>query len=62
MFVHSVGPPGDRNVRTYIDRGHVEFNRWGKLTLAPITSITWGEHERTPHVILSQCSGCVQHL
>ena len=34
-FVHSAGPPGDQNVRTYIyiyiDRVHVEFDRRGSL-------------------------------
>ena len=43
------GHPGTRTyVRTYIykyiDRGHVEFDRRGSLTLAPITSFReeWG--------------------
>ena len=31
-FARSAGPPRDQNVGThiYIDRGHVEFDRWGK--------------------------------
>ena len=32
-FAHSAGPPGDQNVRTYIDRGHVQFDSEG---LTPI--------------------------